>query len=240
VKGTTTVTTDVDTFPSITFPATFEGTAAIGADFSATLKLKTSDGPAVLRDLKGLPRGTYDVTIVSRQGALDGDSTDREWANMSLQYDAQDTDELEYEPTCLGSRCPVFSCHSSGEFEGKYVCEHFAEDEAYMEVVYGETGCPRYASGEALPTAATVLALWPGDDEEHVTEVGPNTQYAELVADYLAAIADPDTPLEAWAVVAEHELADPEAEYGARGLHDAISPFDYGLRLRIVAAEQGK
>jgi len=133
-------------FPSITFPATFEGAAAIGGDFSATLKMKTGDGPKVLADLKNLPRGTYDVTIVSRQGALSGDSVDREWAEMTL-LDG-DASELVYERTCIGARCPVFATHSSGEFEGRYVCENAADMETFMEVVHGETRCPRFAAGD--------------------------------------------------------------------------------------------
>ena len=146
-------------FPSITFPATFEGTAAIGADFSATMKFKTSNGPKVLEDLKALPRGTYDMTIVSRQAALAGDSVDREWAEMTL-LDG-DASELVYEKTCLGARCPVFAVHSSGEFEGRYVCEDGADAETYMEVVHGETRCPRFAASDAGDDVVDELATDP-------------------------------------------------------------------------------
>lgn len=138
------MSTDETAFPSITFPATFEGTAAIGADFSATLKLKTGDGPAVLRDLKGLPRGTYDVTIVSRQAAIAGDTIDRQWADMELAADEDGI--LDYEPTCLGSRCPHFAVATAGELEGAYVCT--LDPEAQVKIVHGETECPLFPAAE--------------------------------------------------------------------------------------------
>jgi hypothetical protein len=166
------VTTDTDSFPSITFPATFEGAAGLGADFSATLKFKTSDGPTVLRDLHALPRGTYDLTIVSRQAALAGDSTDREWANMELQQVGSEGGEIAYEPLCIGSRCPVFACHSSGEFEGKYVCEDGAETEVYMEVLYGETRCPRYGAAEDEAGDAEAAADAAVGETEHPALTG--------------------------------------------------------------------
>ena len=97
------------TFPSITFPATFEGAAAIGADFNTCLKFKPADALKVLSDLKALPRGTYDVTVVARQAQLAGDSVDREWAEMTL-IDG-DASELIYERTCLGARCQVLAVH---------------------------------------------------------------------------------------------------------------------------------
>lgn len=251
------MTTEISDFPSITFPATFEGTAAIGADFSATLKLKTSDGPAVLRDLNGLPRGTYDVTIVSRQSALDGDSAGREWANQQLDVTANGDGELEYEEHCIGSRCPVFLCHSSGEFEGKYVCEHHAESEAYIEVVYGETVCPRYGAGEteeaeaatdeavgetdaddsgtipgepetdkAARGGAVVIALYPGDDEPHVTQVGDTTRYGELVFDFFAEQQiEADDPSD-FKVTGEDDGNE-------RELEAVIDPADYGKRLIV-------
>lgn len=132
-------------FPSITFPATFEGAAAIGSDFSATLKIKTSDGPKVLADLKNLPRGTYDVTVVSRQGSLSGDSIDRAWSSMDLQADEEAG--VEYAATCIGGACPHFAVHGSGDLAGSYVCE--LDPDALMVVVHGETRCPLYPQAEA-------------------------------------------------------------------------------------------
>jgi hypothetical protein len=127
-------------FPSITFPATFDGAGAIGADFSTTLKFKPDDGLKVLQDLKLLPRGKYDITVVARQAVLEGDSVDREWSSMQLQEDMQDADELDYEQHCLGGRCPHFAVATEGELEGAYVCQ--LDPEAPVKIVHGETECP--------------------------------------------------------------------------------------------------
>lgn len=156
------MTTETTTFPSITFPATFEGTAAIGGDFSATLKFKTSDGPKVLEDLKALSRGTYDVTIVSRQAQLEGDTIDREWSNMDLHGDEEG--ELDYEPTCIGGRCPHFAVGTAGELEGAYVCE--LDPDNHVKIEHGETVCPLYPQCEAATPDPDDLGYDEGDDLE--------------------------------------------------------------------------
>ena len=238
--------TDETAFPSITFPATFEGTAAIGADFSATLKLKTSDGPGVLEDLKALPRGTYDITIVSRQGALSGDSLDREWSSMELRADEEA--ELDYAATCIGGQCPHFAVATSGDLEGAYVCQ--LDPEAPVKIEHGETPCPLFPQDEAegnaeddgvdeLPVGESgaedagiipagspvVVVLYPGDDEPHVTEVGPFTMYGELVFDYGAA-AGLDVVMGDYVVRGEDDgrERDPEA---------SIAADDHGHRLLV-------
>lgn len=132
-------------FPSITFPATFEGAGSIGADFNTVLKFKPADALRVLGDLKALPRGTYDITVVSRQGKLDGDSIDREWSSMELRTD--EDAELDFEPTCIGGRCPHFAVATEGELEGAYVCG--LDPEAPAKVEHGVTECPLYPQGEA-------------------------------------------------------------------------------------------
>ena len=170
------------TFPSITFPATFEGAAAIGADFNTCLKFKPADALKVLSDLKALPRGTYDVTVVARQAQLAGDSVDREWAEMTL-IDG-DASELIYERTCLGARCPVFAVHSSGEFEGRYVCEDAADAETYMEVVHGETRCPRFAASDADDDAVDELPI---EAEGEVT-YSPDTLTVKELAEEFGAL----------------------------------------------------
>ena len=208
-KGLTTVSEDTTTFPSITFPATFEGTAAIGADFSATLKLKTSDGPGVLEDLKALPRGTYDVTIVSRQGALAGDSIDRAWAEQTL--DADEDGIPDYGEHCIGSTCQHFGVATRGELEGAYVCN--LDPEAPVKIVRDETECPLRPGAEPVSNGEddgvehldfdpaesdepadsigadvtpAVYVLWPGETETVRTEVGEKTRFSELIFDYLA------------------------------------------------------
>jgi len=226
------------TFPSITFPATFEGTAAIGGDFSATLKFKTADGPKVLEDLKSLTRGTYDVTIVSRQGALTGDSTDREWASMDLQQ-AEDS-ELEYAERCIGGSCPHFSVPGSGDLAGHYVCGF--DPDAPMVLVAGETPCPLWPQAvaeetEASPADAVVNVAWPDDAlgaEFHATEVGPLTRYyGELAADFLASLplADPRRADD----VEDYRVIDANGD-AYRDLNAVIIPDDYGLMFRVEPA----
>jgi hypothetical protein len=101
------------------------------------------------------------------------------------------------------------------------------------EVVLAEPPAVDPNTGEV--EGATVVAVYPGDGV-HDTPVGPRTQYAELIADYLAAGGTGE--LEDYRVVAERELADPEKAYGRREPHEVIWTGDYGQRLRIVAAEQ--
>ena len=137
--------TDETSFPSITFPATFEGANAIDAAFSTVLKFKPSDALKVLADLKSLPRGTYDVTIVSRQGALAGDSIDREWSNMDLRADEEA--ELEYAATCIGGQCPHFAVATSGDLEGSYTCQ--LDPENLTKIEHDVTPCPLYPQAEA-------------------------------------------------------------------------------------------
>ena len=156
------------TFPSTTFPATFEGTAAIGADFSATLKLKTTNGPKVLEDLKALPRGTYDVTIVARQAALAGGSIDRDWANMALQADEEG--EVEYAVVCIGAKCPHFAVATEGDLEGAYVCKLDPDKWVKMNDD-GSSPCPLYpqaeeAAGDDSSSGGEENASEPGDEGE--------------------------------------------------------------------------
>lgn len=232
-------------FPSITFPATFEGAAAIGADFNTCLKFKPANALKVLSDLKALPRGTYDVTVVARQAQaeLAGDSVDREWAEMTL-LDG-DASELVYERTCLGARCPVFAVHSSGKFEGRYVCEDGAHIETYMEVVHGETRCPRFAGvdvADELPAEdentstgadpeAVVNVWYPGEEHARITDVGEHTLYGEFVADYLATLP-----------VKNPRKNDDVGMYQVVRMNDAnlacnlgtvVVEYDYGLSFRV-------
>ena len=203
--------TDDEVYTSITFPATFEGTAAIGADFSATLKLKTSNGPKVLEDLKAMPRGTYDITIVARQAELKGDSTDREWASMTLE---ETPGELAYDVHCVGGHCPVFAVHTSGEFEGKYVCEDGAETFTLMEIVDGVTLCPRH------PDNATVAEEAAGEtqtaeDGDATSIPAPTTPTAETAPE--AAVVEVEIlPL---VVVVYPGGAEQETEIGDRTLY---------------------
>ncbi len=75
----------------------------------------------------------------------------------------------------------------------------------------------------------TVRAWWPNADEPVVTEVGPTTQYAELVGDYTNA-GDPDMAsdqIEEYSVVAV-------GDGRTRELHSAIAPEDHGLEFVVV------
>ena len=139
------MTPDDAAFPSITFPATFEGAGTIGADFSTTLKFKPDDGLRVLTDLRSLPRGKYDVTVVARQSALAGDSVDREWANMDLQ--AVEEAEVVFAATCVGGTCPHFAVATEGALEGAYVCG--LDPENLVKLEPGQTPCPLYPQDEA-------------------------------------------------------------------------------------------
>jgi hypothetical protein len=137
------------TFPSTTFAGSFNGCASIGADFSGDLKFKVSDVPNVLRDVHCLGSGPFDITIVSRQGQLAGDSVDRDWANMDLRADEEV--EVTYAAVCIGGPCPHFAVHGSGDLAGSYVCG--LDPDALMVVVHGETRCPLYPQAETVGNA---------------------------------------------------------------------------------------
>ena len=129
------------TFPSTTFAVEFNGCGAMKPDFKGDVKFSVDDLPRVLTQMHDLHCKKGTLTFISDQAQIPSGSLDREWAEMTL-LDG-DASELVYERTCLGARCPVFAVHSSGEFEGRYVCEDAADTETYMEVVHGETRCPR-------------------------------------------------------------------------------------------------
>lgn len=89
--------------------------------------------------------------------------------------------------------------------------------------------------GKVADAVDVVVAVYPGDDP-HATEVGPHTQYAELVADYLSAVGI-DAELNDFDVAAEDEIGTNGG--GGRNLHAPIQQRDYGKRLlvRRVAKE---
>jgi len=174
-----------NSFPSITFPATFEGANAIDAAFSTVLKFKPSDALKVLADLKSLPRGTYDVTIVSRQGALNGDSVDREWSSMELQ--AGEEAGIEYAATCIGGACPHFAVHGSGDLAGSYVCQ--LDPDALMVVVHGETRCPLYPQAETVGNADDDgVDELPAEDENTSTLQTCDTMTVKELAEEFGAL----------------------------------------------------
>jgi hypothetical protein len=82
----------------------------------------------------------------------------------------------------------------------------------------------------AVADPALVVALYPGDDEPHVTEIGEHTRYAELVADYLTAagIAG-EVDADQYSVVGEDDGE-------LRSLVAPIEVGDYGRRLLVVGA----
>lgn len=84
---------------------------------------------------------------------------------------------------------------------------------------------------------AVVVALYPGDDEPHVTKVGDRTRYGEIAADYFTAAGLHDEHADDWSVVARRELTQDGGGY--RSLHDVVTPEDYGQELLVVAADQG-
>lgn len=87
-------------------------------------------------------------------------------------------------------------------------------------------------------TSTVVIALYPGDDEPHVTEIGEFTRYSELVADYFTAAGlHGDVDADEWQVLAENELATNGG--GGRNLYAVIQERDYGHRLLVAAADQG-
>lgn len=212
-------------FPSITFPATFEGTSAIDAGFAATLKFKPDDALKVLDDLRALPRGKYDITVVARQAQLAGDSVDREWSNMAMQADEEG--EVEYKATCIGGKCPHFAVATEGDLEGAYVCKVDPDNPAKV-ADDGTTPCPLYPQAEE--GAPIVRAFYPGEEHVRITDVGENTRFGELVADYLAVLPLGDQhkndAIELYAVI------DADADV-ARPLDAVIVPADYGLEFRV-------
>lgn len=215
-KGRITVSEET-TFPSITFPASFEGAGTIGADFSTCLKLKPDDALKVLQDLRALPRGKYDVTIVSRQGAIAGDSLDREWSNMDLRSDEEA--ELEYAEHCIGGQCPHFAVATSGELEGAYVCQ--LDPEAPVRIVHGETACPLYPQAEPegnadddgvehldfeaedaekLPDGVGVITVSGPGVEPFTMAVGERTIFSAIVFAFAEQAGIKDVDESAWLV----------------------------------------
>ena len=80
----------------------------------------------------------------------------------------------------------------------------------------------------------TVRSWWPEADETVSTDVGPTTQYAELVADYISgnyasvgAMTPPDDDLDHFSVVGV-------GDGRTRELHSAIAPEDHGLEFAVV------
>jgi hypothetical protein len=112
--------------------------------------------------------------------------------------------------------------------------EMLADLESEGVIVAGDEGEDRTPA--AARGGAVVIAVYPNEDPV-ATPVGPTTQYAELIGDYLSAGGE--GTIEDWRVVAELELADPDLEYGRREPHEVIMADDYGHRLLVVSAEQG-
>lgn len=285
---------DAQEFPSVTVPMKFDGTLGIGTDFSVVLKFKVDaeHGLPALEDLKKLDRGVLDATFVSRQAALKGDSTDREWSSM----DMPGTEEIQYEAFCIGSRCPVFTVHTSGDLEGKYVCEDAADVSAYMEVKQGSTRCPRFpqetldvedpdgpertaaeeeqleqngiidgdfteeepepgAEGSTLadpgpettapepdpqeektaeatddppPEDPSVQVVYPDEGGVWTTPVGPTTQYAEFVHDFIAWYAPNHTD-----VLDPKDFIVTDDEGNERKLKSKVKKADHGATLYV-------
>lgn len=160
---------------------------------------------------------------------------------------AEDAAVEEYAPTCTGHPCPVYA-DGEGDLAGQKVCHDGDDVSAVMVAEVGVTECPRCptAKGEDAVDQITgeldggnVLVCYPGDalTDARDTEVGPHTQYVELIADYLSGGGS--GTIEDYRVVAERELSDPEKEYGRREPHDVIWSGDYGEVLRVAALEQG-
>ena len=82
------------------------------------------------------------------------------------------------------------------------------------------------AATETDPYESVVIALYPDDEEPHVTKIGAHTRYSELVADYLAA-AGLDEEID------DYEVWDEQDPKQPRMLKDAIDGADYGKRLRV-------
>lgn len=75
------------------------------------------------------------------------------------------------------------------------------------------------------PAPPVVIALYPGDDEPHVTTIGNRTRYSELVADYLVAAELDELPdvYQVWG----------EDDSFIRNLRDVIAASDYGKSLLV-------
>ena len=80
--------------------------------------------------------------------------------------------------------------------------------------------------------APCVIVLWPNDPEPHVTAIGANTTYLELVADYVSWIGYTG------------DLADfivnGKEDGAGRALQECIRPGDHGRRLCIFSADEGE
>lgn len=90
-------------------------------------------------------------------------------------------------------------------------------------------GTGRVPDNRVVPV---VVVLYPGDDEPHVTEVGPFTRYSELVADYLATlgpVAEMSTSIDDYQVRGENDGA-------LRDLKMDIPADDHGKRLVVEVA----
>jgi hypothetical protein len=75
-----------------------------------------------------------------------------------------------------------------------------------------------------------VVVLWPNDPEPHVTEIGENTTYLELVADYVT--------FSGYTGDLADFIVSGEEDGRERNLHERVSRRDHGLRLCILAAEE--
>lgn len=98
----------------------------------------------------------------------------------------------------------------------------------------GHTGCggDSWAAGGPEPQSrGAVHTFYPGEKHSHITDVGSRTQYAELVADYLATLPavslHRNDPVEAYRVIGIDDEID-------RDLHSAIALDDYGQELAVV------
>lgn len=171
------------TFPSTTFAVEFNGCGAMKPDFKGDVKFSVDDLPRVLTQMHDLHCKKGALTFVSDQAQIPIGSLDREWAEMTL-LDG-DASELVYEPICIGARCPVFAVHSSGEFEGRYVCEDGANMEAFMEVVHGETHCPRSAASDVDDEGVDEL---PAEDENTSTLPTCDTLTVKELAEEFGAL----------------------------------------------------
>jgi len=105
----------------------------------------------------------------------------------------------------------------------------------------GHHGTCKTCKGTGLASAAAsfegeesampvVIALWPGDEEPHATEIGEKTTYLELIADYCTAVDGFTGGLDDFVVVGEDDLAERRSD-------DTIAMLDYGHRLVVVTRE---
>lgn len=243
--------------PSMTFTGSFAGCSSIGADFSGDLKFKVGDVPKVLAEIHGLGAGPFDITLVSRQTRLKGDSVDREWA----EAEAPEEGPLEYEETCIGAQCTHFAVPGSGDLAGNFVCEFNVDDPVI--VVHGETVCPLYpaetseevveapvASGPdeggspaamdfAEPEDAEIVAedpvplvwvVYPGSGEKWETGVGDKTRFGEFIADFVTWYAV-NHEGEAELNAAEYAVIDADGKQ--RGPRTILKPADFGQEFQV-------